>query len=108
MEEATDLNPVQYEFESHRGYNKNKMKKKEPEHYWNIRVITHSYPESDERNFYLTEVHYDNGVPSGYSKGVHNYSAGSLKELNWRLNRMKEAIKKPILDGDNWPNEWSE
>lgn len=85
------------------------MKKKEaPEHYWNIRVLTKIYPDSTERDFFLTEVHYDKGIPVAYAEGRNNYAGADIKELNWRLNRMKEALKKPILDADNWPNEWSE
>jgi hypothetical protein len=85
-----------------------KMKKKEPEHYWNIRVLTRMYENSDEREFFLTEVQYDDGKPVSYSQGRYNYSAEDLKGLKWRLNRMKEATKKPILDADNFPNEWKE
>lgn len=85
------------------------MKNKEvPKHYWNTRVLTKKYPNSEERDFFLTEVHYDEGIPVAYSYGVYNYSADTLKGLKWRLNRMKEATKKPILDADNWPNEYND
>lgn len=83
-----------------------KFKEKVPKHYWNLRVLTQTYKDSDEREFFLTEVHYDDGKPVSYAQGRHNYSAESLKNLRWRLNRMKEATNKPILDADNWPNEW--
>ena len=86
------------------------MKKKEaPEHYWNMRVLTEcGYPNSDERQFFFTEVHYEKGIPTGYAKGRYNYVGNNTKELNWRLNRMKEALKKPVLDADNWPNEYKD
>jgi len=81
-------------------------KKEAPEHYWNMRVLTRRYPNSVEREFFLSEVHYENDVPVGYSYGTYNYGADNVKGLKWKLNRMKEATKKPVLDGDNWPNEY--
>ncbi|HPI82281.1 MAG TPA: hypothetical protein PK122_03550 [Candidatus Paceibacterota bacterium] len=84
-----------------------RRKKERPFHYWNYRVITTLHP-SGERLFSVTEVHYENGIPQGSADKNIMQGFSSLKELIWTNNRIKEALKKPILDGDNWPNEWIE
>lgn len=80
-------------------------KKKRPFHYWNYRVITNLHT-SGERLFSVTEVHYEDGVPQGAADKNVMKGFTSLKELIWTSNRIKECLKKPIIDGDNWPNEW--
>ena len=101
------------------------MKKPAPDHYWNHRVMTtlvkwkEMYSDmnetnpyknrKDERIFWVTEVHYENGVPTSYGDkmdllGGHT----SVKDINWTVNKIKLALKKPVLDKDLWPNEWHE
>ena len=91
------------------------MNKKELlEHYWNHRIVTHviksPFPNGeDERVFSITEVHYENGVPSAYGENMNVLKDHtSVKDLIWTNNRVKEALKKPVLDLENWPNEWKQ
>lgn len=71
---------------------------------WNYRVIAHD--ERDEVYLEIHEVYYDAAnIPNGY---IENKSVGSesLKGINWHLNKMKLALKKPILSKKNFPNEY--
>lgn len=83
-------------------------KKKRP--HWNYRVLTRlvttELGSASWREFYLAEVHYGaDGVLEGSGES-HNLVAGyeNVKDLKWAVKHMKKAFKKPILDGDNWPN----
>jgi hypothetical protein len=84
------------------------MKIKEiPKHYWNMRIVT--YVCNNERLFSIAEVHYDKGIPSSYGKkGSVLCNHTSIKGLIWSTNRIKECLKKPALDLDNWPKEWKD
>lgn len=69
-----------------------------PASHWNCRVI--EFPSDEETWFAVHEVHYEYGVPVGYSK--------SPAEAGWtdddgpeaglhRLEKFSEALKKPVL-----------
>lgn len=93
-----------------------------PKNYWNYRVLTRIVPGNlsqltdktsgifnDWREFFIAEVHYKNGKPSGYG-AEQNITAGwdTLKDLKWTVKHLKEAFKRPILDADNWPKKWKD
>jgi hypothetical protein len=73
---------------------------------WNHRVLAHEF--KDEIYFQVHEVYYDDeGKPHAHTANAVSIGAESLKDIKWTLNRMKEALKKPILwAGDKFPNEY--
>jgi len=89
---------------------------------WNYRVGTHvfSYKKvftsnpklaemKDERLFSMIEVYYDeDGKPNGYADKINptdNWE--DLQDLIGTLDLLKLAVDKPIIDIDNFPNEWN-
>ena len=64
---------------------------------WNHRVVR--VREHGEELLCLSEVHYnDNGDPVGYSNPfMHSETMGGLVQL---VDRLKAALKKPVLDAD--------
>ncbi len=90
--------------------------------WWNYRIGTKMYSykknfgktnselanQSDERLFSVIEVYYDSqGVPTGYSDtSVKDWD--SYKDLEETYKLMAKAFQKPVLDLDNWPEEWKE
>jgi hypothetical protein len=64
---------------------------------WNHRVIRSVEPDGTEF-FGVHEVHYDDdGKPSLYSADPVAVCGGALDEIRWTLDRMREAVDKPIL-----------
>lgn len=80
---------------------------------WNIRVIATEEamiggpPEID---LSLHEVYYDkDGKPDGMTKNAIRVSGESLEALNWYIDKMKLALEKPILWGDErFPQEYKQ
>lgn len=71
---------------------------------WNYRVIAHD--DHDEVCLELCEVYYDkDNIPNGYIENK-SVNSDSVKGCNWHLNKMKLALKKPILSKKNFPNEY--
>lgn len=97
---------------------------------WNYRIATKifSYKKSfenkessekflefpDERLFSIVEVYYqssedaDNDKPDSYVERNPLNGLASKKEIKWTLKKIKKALKKDILDLDNWPSKWEE
>lgn len=89
---------------------------------WNYRIGTHVFsykktfvnnPElakhKDERLFSIIEVYYDeNGVPDGYAEANPTKNWDLLEDLTGTLDLLLEAKTKPIIDIDNFPDEWKE
>ena len=74
---------------------------------WNHRVIASKY--KDEVYFSIYEVHYSKeGVPEGMGKDPVVLNFLDIKGLRWTLNKMKLALKKPILMDWDFPNEYKE
>ena len=87
---------------------------------WNYRLATHNYsykdkfPEGHElhdhpdiRLFSVIEVYYKDGEINGYAdniKPLANWEA--LNDVKGTVDLLKLAMDKPILDLDNWPNEY--
>lgn len=96
--------------------------KQKPNHYWNHRVMTtlikykELYPDNpvyadreDERIFFITEVHYENDIPVMYAPDMNVlHGADSVKDLLWAVNKIKLALKKPVIDKDNFPEVWKD
>lgn len=69
---------------------------------WNYRVIEFICPVSTERWQAIHEVHYDSeGRPISYSEGaacvISSDDGGNEAGLAWVLDRMREALDKPVL-----------
>lgn len=78
---------------------------KAPKTYWNHRIITRLL--DGERVFSVVEVHYRNNKPVGYG-AEHNLlsSMESIKGLKWTLKKVKRALKRSIIDADNFPKKY--
>jgi hypothetical protein len=74
---------------------------------WNHRVVTRI--ENDVRLFSIYEVYYNNDETfNGYCEAKNLLKdIESLKGLKWTHKAIKNAFKKPILDLDNWPEEYN-
>lgn len=76
---------------------------------WNYRIIAHDETKSKEIWLQIVEMYYDkDNIPNGYIGEGKSASGSSIKELRWSLNKMKEALKKPILSVKNFPDEYIE
>jgi len=91
---------------------------------WNYRIGTYifSYKERfpdnkkmweipDERMFCLISAYYENKKakkPNSYGLNTQNIMDGfsSVKELKWTNQKIKEALKKDVLDLDNFPKTY--
>ena len=95
---------------------------KKKKSYWNYRVLTrivippvkqdlkgNAILAKDWREFFIAEVHYKNGKPTGYG-AEKSLTLGweTLKDLKWTVKHLKEAFKKPIIDADNFPKKFKE
>lgn len=77
--------------------------------YWNYRVLAKKVGKEIEYAIY--EVYYDeDNNPTSCSKNscfpltYESESDDPIKSLNWILKVMKNALNKPIIDYDNFPN----
>ena len=80
---------------------------------WNLRVLVTESPTIGGENGYnyaIHEVYYNSkGVPNASTKRSINVSAEDMDGLEWYVNKMKEALNKPILWGDHrFPQEFKE
>lgn len=85
---------------------------------WNHRVVTGLSKNSahPERYFMICEVYYKDGIPDMYTQEGKRVvssiftddetSEKGIADLTWQLDKMKECLDKPMLDADNWPNEY--
>jgi len=93
---------------------------KRSKNYWNYRIATRivsglqgndlsnpmkskKYP--DERVLSIIEVYYKDGKPDSYieSKNILE-DLDSKESIKWTLKKIKKALKREVLDLDNWPN----
>jgi hypothetical protein len=69
---------------------------------WNHRLMRHK--ENGEEYLELHEVYYNRaGQVTKWTEKPVTPGAENVKGVNWTLNRMKEATKKPILEYDMKP-----
>jgi len=73
---------------------------------WNYRVMAHDY--DGEIYLEIHEVYYNSKkVPDSYTFNSVGVGGENIKELEWVLQRMKEALNKPILwAGEKFPQEY--
>lgn len=73
---------------------------------WNHRVLAHDY--AGEIYFKIHEVYYDEKLhPHSYTKEAITVGGEDIKGMKWKLNKMYECLKKPILwAGDKFPQEY--
>jgi len=84
--------------------------------YWNYRIVTKLFTyfegkenERKERLFSITEVYYKDGKPDSYIEPESInilYNVESIENLKWIRKKLKKALKRPLLDLDNWPAKW--
>lgn len=86
--------------------------------HFNFRVATKMFIPTDEmkangiepsRLFSIIEVHYDSAddsEPSGYADGNLLANWEELTDLTGTYHYIGAAFNKPILDLDNWPNNY--
>lgn len=80
---------------------------------WNLRVVATEEPMiggPPEIDFAIHEVYYDkNGKPDGMTKNPIRVSGESIEALRWYMDKMKLALEKPILWGDDrFPQEYKQ
>jgi len=86
---------------------------------WNYRIGTkifdyqkevgpHFSGFDNQRLFSIISVYYLDGIPVSYGETNPIDNNESLKELKNSYKYVGEAFKKPIIDLDNFPNEWNE
>ncbi len=83
---------------------------------WNYRVCTKFWKNDNpktkhitggERSFEIHEVYYDDDdKPGSYTERSVNAGGETLEELKKVHKMMEDAFEKPVLDLDNWPNEY--
>jgi hypothetical protein len=98
-----------------------KKDKETPKHYWNHRIVTEMKPDVMDRDslgntkfisksfrvFSITEVHYEDDKPVAYGMDMNVMSGWeTLKDLKGTYDMLASAFEKPVLDKNNWPNEW--
>ena len=72
---------------------------------WNYRLLAHKKDNSFFLHIY--DVYYDeNDVPNGYSKTPSKFMFDESQNVNWYKEKLKEALKKPILSVENFPKEF--
>jgi len=72
---------------------------------WNYRLLAHE--QNNEFWIEIHEVHYnESGEPKAYSQNSAQPHAEDKKSMQWVLNKMQDALKKPILwAGEKFPQE---
>ena len=69
----------------------------------NHRVLAHV--NNNEVYFQIHEVDYTDNVATSYTINPITVGGNDLNEIAWTLNKMQDAIKKPIIwSGDRFPN----
>ena len=72
---------------------------------WNHRILAHE--NNGEVYFQMHGVYYKEEVPNGYTANPITVGSETSKGIKWTLNKMQEAVKKPILwAGEKFPNEF--
>ncbi len=70
---------------------------------WNYRVIKFCRLGLEEY-FEIHEVHYDkDDKPTSYTESASDIVSESLEGIQWHLDRMREALDKPVLTPEDFP-----
>ena len=72
---------------------------------WNYRLLAKEH--KGEWEFKICEVYYNlDGVPKSHTENAIRIVSDDVSGIKWQLNRMAEALKKPVLFwGDKFPKE---
>ena len=74
--------------------------------HWNYRVVhrLHKHPKGDEHVYAIHEAYYNSaGLVEAVTQNPVEPWGETLEELKTSLQRMNEALAKPILDWDKLP-----
>ena len=72
--------------------------------HWNHRVVDLTAENEGDPLFAIREVHYeDNGMPTGH--GEPFVMSETMEGLAETLDRMKEALKEPVLKPEDFRGE---
>jgi len=80
------------------------------EAHWNYRILARKV--ESEVQFAIYEVHYEDDVPVACTEkcmtpmGFNIELEDPVESIQWQLDAMKLACEKPVLDYDNFPNEY--
>ena len=61
---------------------------------WNYRVVRTKFPDGEEE-FGIHEMYYDSDAPTADPVPV---VGESINHLRWILDRMREALDKPVIE----------
>lgn len=85
---------------------------------WNYRIGTKVFhydkikgfeDHEPTRLFEMIEIYYKDGKPNGYAENINPVSNWeTLEDLRGTLDLLKLASEKPIIDIDNFPDEWEQ
>jgi hypothetical protein len=72
---------------------------------WNYRVVVHNI---DNKQVYkIHKVFYNKeGVPIDYDTNFFELSSCSIKEMIWNIDKIKIALKKPVLEVSIFKNKF--
>lgn len=75
---------------------------------FNYQIGTKKYGEND-RWFDIIEVYYTDGVPTDYIEDTRFvFKCESVEVLKDQITRLLRVFDKPIIDLDDFPNEFTE
>lgn len=79
-----------------------------PKSHWNYRVIEHLSPIEGEPPFFqIHEVYYTDSVPHSYTVNGANVGGETKDEMLAVLERMKNALDKPLLKATQFTSKES-
>ena len=74
---------------------------------WNYRIMATPMHGEPLPYMQLIEVHYTDGVPTGYATLGARFGGDTVEEIAMMLDLAKSAIEKPVLwYGDKFPEEY--
>jgi hypothetical protein len=90
---------------------KKEDKEPAPKSYWNHRIATRLLKHPLEgrgfwREFLVIECHYTDGKPRAYGEAVRMNGYEVMEEIKTTNEQIIKAFDKPVIDLDNFPNEY--
>lgn len=71
---------------------------------WNYRILV--WENYGEVYYQIHSVFYHDEKPEGYSQEGAIIGADSLDSFKWEFSRLQEALEKPCISGDHFPEEY--
>lgn len=72
---------------------------------WNYRVCTQQ-DKSEGRFFLILPVYYKDGIANSWGNQTKIHSTDTLAELKDDFELRQKAFDKPVIDLDNFPDEF--